>query len=412
MISVQIIITSYFQDGLSARGGTEDGFEEWGYVPLRPGASMFYWLYRTTHADGHKNRPIIFWLQGGPGASGTGLGNFLMFGPLDQDLKPRNFTWIQTANILFVDYPGDSGFSVFDNSSHMPVTTEEITEDLVTFIKTFINEHSEINDNPFYIFVQSYGGKIAAALPYYLLKAIESGNVKCNLKGTAIGNGYVSGPDFLVTWPSMAYQLSLIDDVQKKKAEESAWHTYHRVTGEGNLTDYFLLEIHLSIYNYYNHVFPYNILAINGSSIYQIDIDHFVNGPMREKLKIIPDGKRWKQRIGYTQDDRDHPVWHLLDEVLQTSDIEVIIYSGQLDWICNTAGTLRWMQKLTWGGKKEFDRAERRLLTNPETDAAEMFVKSSGRLKMYWVLNAGHVVPVDVPDVALRMLNRILDGTD
>ena len=123
---------------MSARGGTDDGSEERGYVPFRPGASMFYWFYKTTHPDGYRNRPIVLWLQGGPCLSGTGLGNFLMFGPLDQDLKPRNSTWIQTANILFVDYPGDTGFSVFDNSSKAPATMEEITEDLVTFIKTFI----------------------------------------------------------------------------------------------------------------------------------------------------------------------------------------------------------------------------------------------------------------------------------
>ena len=153
-------------------------------------------------------------------------------------------------------------------------------------------------------------------------------------------------------------------------------------------------------------------MTINGSSIYQIDINSFMNGPISEKLGIIPDDKKWNSEFCFYQKDQNHPVWHLLDEVLKTSDIEVIIYSGQLDWICNTAGTLRWMQKLTWEGKKEFDQAERKLLTNPETDAAEMFVKSSGRLKMYWVLNSGHAVPADVPDVALRMFNRILDGTD
>ena len=61
----------YIIDGLSARGGTENGSEEWGYIPLRPGASMFYWFYRTTHSDGYLNRPIVLWLQGGPGLSGT-----------------------------------------------------------------------------------------------------------------------------------------------------------------------------------------------------------------------------------------------------------------------------------------------------------------------------------------------------
>ena len=85
--------------------------------PVRPGASMFYWFYRTTHPDGYRNRPVVLWLQGGPGVSGTGLGNFLMFGPLDQNLRPRNSTWIQTANILLVDNPVGVGFSTVDEGS-------------------------------------------------------------------------------------------------------------------------------------------------------------------------------------------------------------------------------------------------------------------------------------------------------
>ena len=126
------------------------------------------------------------------------------------------------------------------NGTDKPCTTtmEEITEDLVTFIKIFMDEHSDINSNPFYIFGQSYGGKVAAALPYYLLKAIESGDVKCNLKGTAIGNGYVSPADFLVSWAPMPYEMSLIDDVQKKQAEEFAWQGYQEAE-KGNWEGFF-----------------------------------------------------------------------------------------------------------------------------------------------------------------------------
>ena len=396
---------------MSARGGTADGSEEWGYVPLRPGASMFYWFYRTTHPDSYKNRPIVLWLQGGPGVSGTGLGNFIMFGPVDQHFKPRNSTWIKTANILFVDYPGNSGFSIFENSSLYPRTMEDTSKDLVTFLKVFMNKHKDINENPFYIFGQSYGGKTAAALPYFLLKAIESVDVKCNLKGTAIGNGYVSGPDFLVSWAREVYELSLMDDVQLKEADEIAWLGYQEAE-KGNWTGFEEHYWGLFRSSGFDYVFPYNVMTINGSSMYRIDIDDFITGPIREKLGIIPDAKRWTDNGGAWPEDIYQPVWHLVDEVLKSSDIEVIVYSGQLDWICNTAGTLRWMQKLTWGGKKDFDQAERKLLRNPETDVAEMFVKSSGRLKMYWVLNSGHVVRVDAPDTALRMLNRILDGTD
>ena len=41
-------------------------------------------------------------LPSSQGASGVGLGNFLEVGPLDVDLKPRNSTWLQKADLIFV----------------------------------------------------------------------------------------------------------------------------------------------------------------------------------------------------------------------------------------------------------------------------------------------------------------------
>ena len=145
-----------------------------------------------------------------------------------------------------------------------------------------------------------------------------------------------------------------------------------------------------------------------------------MNGPIRKKLGVIPDDKIWKHLEGHTFrkqiDSRDvfKPVWHLVDEVLKTSNIEIIVYSGQLDIICNTSGTLRWMRRLTWPGNKEFDKIKRKMLADPATNLPEMFVKSHGALKMYWILNSGHAVPYDydVPHVAFRMLNRILVDAD
>jgi hypothetical protein len=36
------------------------------------------------------------------GGSGVGMGNFEEIGPLDTYLKPRNSTWLQVADLLFV----------------------------------------------------------------------------------------------------------------------------------------------------------------------------------------------------------------------------------------------------------------------------------------------------------------------
>lgn len=60
---------------------------------------MFWWLYFTTaDVESKYDRPLVIWLQGGPGASSTGYGNFEEIGPLDLNLKQRNNSWVN--NIL------------------------------------------------------------------------------------------------------------------------------------------------------------------------------------------------------------------------------------------------------------------------------------------------------------------------
>lgn len=80
----------------------------WSTLGLELSAHMFWWLYYTDPAVSmQSNRPLYMWLQGGPGSSGTGFGNFDEFGPLDGNLQPRNTTWVHlpfTSEIIFL-YP-------------------------------------------------------------------------------------------------------------------------------------------------------------------------------------------------------------------------------------------------------------------------------------------------------------------
>lgn len=87
--------------------------EDWNYVQVRENAFMFWWLYGASTSDPSErvDKPLIMWLQGGPGGSSTGFGNFDELGPLTVELKPRNTTWLQAANVLFVDNPVGSGYS-------------------------------------------------------------------------------------------------------------------------------------------------------------------------------------------------------------------------------------------------------------------------------------------------------------
>lgn len=65
---------------------------------IRAGAHMFWWLQQTV-ADvaSPTERPLLIWLQGGPGASSTGYGNFEILGPLDLELQPRSHAWVSLS---------------------------------------------------------------------------------------------------------------------------------------------------------------------------------------------------------------------------------------------------------------------------------------------------------------------------
>lgn len=127
--------------------------ESWGYVDVRPGAHIFWWSYRAFVADA-ATRPTVLWQQGGPGASGTGYGNFAEMGPLDWNLQPRNSTWLNApVNLLFVDSPVGAGFSYVDDiKSDIPTTNAAIAADLVSVITAYMAATPAAQTAPFYVF--------------------------------------------------------------------------------------------------------------------------------------------------------------------------------------------------------------------------------------------------------------------
>lgn len=73
------------------------------------------------------------------------------------------------------------------------------------------------------------------------------------------------------------------------------------------------------------------------------------------------------------------------------------------------------MSNLTWSGASAFNAAAKVPLADPNpanAGATGAFVKSSpgGQLTMYYVLNAGHMIPADQPYMALKMFTDILSA--
>lgn len=136
---------------------------------------MFWWLYYTTaNVSDHRDRPLVVWLQGGPGASSTGYGNFLELGPLDLYISERNFTWVKDVNVLFVDNPVGAGFSYVESKKGFATTNNKIAVDFVELLRGFYAEHPKFKHTPLYIVSESYGGKMAIEIALMLDKVSKA----------------------------------------------------------------------------------------------------------------------------------------------------------------------------------------------------------------------------------------------
>nr|KJB35190.1 hypothetical protein B456_006G103700 [Gossypium raimondii] len=433
-----------FHGGISRAVKSPGESEEvWGYVEVRPKAHMFWWLYRSPYRVEQPSKPwpIILWLQGGPGASGVGIGNFEEIGPLNTDLKPRNTTWLKKADLLFVDNPVGTGYSYVEDTEMLVKTDNEAASDLTTLLMKLFNTIESLQKSPLYIVAESYGGKFAVTAGLSILNAIDAGKLKLKL-GVALGNSWISPEDFAFSWGPLLKDVSRLDNNGLEKSNSLAekisqqlkdgqytdatdtWSRLESVIGaNSNSVDFynFLLDSGMGPVALTTSAFSNGVFSVNRYSRYLSslrvspgndgpDLDTLMNGVIKKKLKIIPDNVTWGGQsdfvFSYLSGDFMRPRIAEVDELL-SKGVNVTIYSGQLDVICATKGTQAWLDKLKWEGLKEFLSKDRNPLYCKEDQATKGFIKSYKNLQFYWILGAGHFVPVEQPCVALNMAAAI-----
>ena len=94
--------------------------------------------------------------------------------------------------------------------------------------------------------------------------------------------------------------------------------------------------------------------------------------------------------------------------ILDDSDVQVLVYSGDKDWICNWRGGEAWTLDTKWASKKEFNAQDFEEWTVEGQPAGAM--RQFGDLHFLRVYEAGHMVPMDQPEHALAMLTRLVNN--
>ncbi|KAG6581552.1 Serine carboxypeptidase-like 35, partial [Cucurbita argyrosperma subsp. sororia] len=163
-----------------------------GYIKLRPSEekALFYWFFEAQNDVALK--PLVLWLNGGPGCSSIAYGAAQELGPFlvqsNGKLKLNPFSWNKAANILFLEAPRKNINS----------------RDLFSSFKL----------HDFYIAGESYAGHYAPQLAELIHERNKnsSKDLIINLKGIMIGNAAINDETDTMGMVEYAWSHAIISD--------------------------------------------------------------------------------------------------------------------------------------------------------------------------------------------------------
>ncbi|CAI9775262.1 unnamed protein product [Fraxinus pennsylvanica] len=161
-----------------------------GYVSVdqKKQRALFYYFVEAEVDPASK--PLVLWLNGGPGCSSLGVGAFSENGPFRPSgnvLVRNEYSWNREANILYLESPIGVGFSYSADSSTYEGVNDKITaRDNLAFLQKWFLKFPQYRNRSLYITGESYAGHYIPQLAEIML--LNNKEKLFNLKGIALGN--------------------------------------------------------------------------------------------------------------------------------------------------------------------------------------------------------------------------------
>ncbi|KAI9034059.1 Alpha/Beta hydrolase protein [Hyaloraphidium curvatum] len=415
-----------------------------GVVPLnRTRSQLFFWLVTPKANPRPRTRPLILWLNGGPGCSSMD-GLWLENGPYrvvensggDRVVlnKPN---WVDGAgNMLFLDQPVGTGYSWTGGA--LLRTQTEMARDVLNFLLSWFSIFSDYQQPDFYISGESFAGTyipyIARAILDY--NALPTTKKPINLKGIAIGNGwidpvagyksYISFADEEKLWkPDSVHRRNALSNLetclalQEEKPAISAYAPCEQVlqdlvAGSREVTP------GGSCVNIYDIRLEDTNPLCNGMS-WPPGVDdmrtYLVRDDVVEAVNVNGSARNpiWDECSNsvYFSMDRDltsAPSVTLFPGLLEDG-LRVMLYSGKSDLICNWHGTRDLISELEWAGATGFSAqsALGPFVVRNGTVAGE--VQHERNLTFLLLNEASHMAPFDQPGATSDMMSFFISDS-
>ncbi|OWM88016.1 hypothetical protein CDL15_Pgr016589 [Punica granatum] len=421
-----------------------------GYVTVEPGngRALFYWFFEAQSLPSQK--PLLLWLNGGPGCSSVGYGAASELGPFRVDtngtaLLFNKYAWNQEANLLFVESPVGVGFSYTNTSSDLSVINDVfVAEDAYNFLVNWLLRFPQYKTRDFFISGESYAGHYVPQLAdlIYDRNKDTSKYPTINLKGFIVLNSIalqVGNPetdDYYDNKGLLEYAWShaVISDELYNKAKSACDFKLVNWSEEcnGAMSTVFLTYQEIDFYNIYAP-----ICLINGSTTLSSLVAAEVNSYGTRRRMRIPGG--------YDPCSSAYTAKYFNRPDVQSA-LRVGRGNGPLKWeVCNNSilntynftvpSMLPIYTKLIKGGLKvwvysgDADGRVPVIGSRYCMEALGLPVKSpwrswyhdhevGGRILEYegvtfvTVRGAGHLVPLNKPSEALALIHSFLTGDE
>jgi len=407
-----------------------------GYLRVTsPGSSnknYFSWFFESRNNP--STDPVLLWMTGGPGCSSE-IALFHELGPckINADHKTTTtnpYSWNMNASLLFIDQPAGVGFS-YGDSKVKTHNEAGVREDMYYFLQAFMKRHPQYQKNQFFVFGESYGGHYAPNTAWRIIdgnnKLDDSSDfVKINIVGVAVGNGLTQPSIQYQYYAQMAYNYS-ISAVGKpaislaayeqmtqawpscsKSIEKCQTDTSSCADSQSECNNAMLAPYEQTGLNPYDIREPCKVapLCYDFSDVSDWLGQDIVKKALGVNTERVSSWQSCNFQVNgdFKNDWMQNQDW-TIPQILGNGT-RVMIYAGDVDFICNWIGNKQWTLALDWPGNKEFNSA-------PDADwsvdgSQAGWARTAKDFSFVRVHNAGHMVPLDQPKNALDMTNRFI----
>ncbi|XP_004230807.1 serine carboxypeptidase-like 26 [Solanum lycopersicum] len=394
-----------------------------GYVNVdeKNGRSLFYYFAESASGNA-SSKPLVLWLNGGPGCSSLGFGAMLELGPFGvkpdgKTLYSRTFAWNKVANVMFLESPAGVGFSYSNTSSDYAQSGDKRTaQDAYRFLVNWFKRFPHYKSRDFYIMGESYAGFYVPELADIIVKSnmLATTNSKIQFKGIMIGNGIMNDVtdekgqlDYLWSHALISDETHLgIQQHCKTQTDETKICEQFQSTAQTEFGN-------IDPYNIYGPICPLDdddssssssssrrrIFKKNGyDPCEQHYVRHYLNLPQVQKSLHANLPNRWESCSDLTWKDSPSSMFPIYNRLI-SSGLRILLFSGDVDAVVSVTSTRYSISAMNLTVIKPWH------VWHDDTKEVAGYMVVYDGLAFATVRGAGHQVPQFQPRRAFALLN-------